>query len=245
VVSQNLISSDLGIIAKQGADNTYLFAITNILSTSPESAAKVTLYNYQQQELANGITNKDGIIKIDAKHRAAFAIATKGSNVSYIKLHDGMSLSLSKFDVSGNRLQRGLKGYIYAERGVWRPGDSLFLTFMLNDVANKLPKRHPVKLEITDPVGKLVYRKISIDNLNNFYDFTVPTSTDYKTGNYNAKVSVGGATFSKGLKIETVKPNRLKIKIDFENDILTNDKPLQGDLNVMWLHGTPAKNLKA
>jgi len=245
VVSQNLISSDLGIIAKQGADNTYLFAITNILSTSPESGAKVTLYNYQQQELANGITNKDGIIKIDAKHRAAFAIATKGSSVSYIKLHDGMSLSLSKFDVSGNRLQRGLKGYIYAERGVWRPGDSLFLTFMLNDVANKLPKRHPVKLEITDPVGKLVYRKISIDNLNNFYDFTVPTSTDYKTGNYNAKVSVGGATFSKGLKIETVKPNRLKIKIDFENDILTNDKPLQGDLNVTWLHGAPAKNLKA
>ncbi|WP_418636495.1 Ig-like domain-containing protein, partial [Winogradskyella sp.] len=84
VVSQNLISSNLGIIAKQGADNTYLFAITNILSTSPESGAKVTLYNYQQQELANGITNKDGIIKIDAKHRAAFAIATKGSSVSYI-----------------------------------------------------------------------------------------------------------------------------------------------------------------
>lgn len=245
VVSQNLISSNLGVIAKQGADNTYLFAVTNILNTSPETGTKITLYNYQQQELANGTTNKEGILKIDAKHKAAFAIAKKGSNVSYVKLHDGMSLSLSKFDVSGNRLQRGLKGYIYAERGVWRPGDSLFLTFILNDNANKLPKRHPVKLEITDPVGKLVYRKISIDNLNSFYDFTVPTSTDYKTGNYNAKVSVGGATFSKGLKIETVKPNRLKIKIDFEGEILTNNKPLQGDLNVAWLHGAPAKNLKA
>tara|TARA_R110002033_G_scaffold68300_3_gene119563 strand:+ start:3272 stop:8845 length:5574 start_codon:yes stop_codon:yes gene_type:complete len=245
VVSQNLISSDLGVIAKQGNDNNYLFAVTNILTTNPESGAKVTLYNYQQQALANGTTNQEGIIKIDAKNRAAFAIIAKGNNVSYVKLHDGMSLSLSKFDVSGNRLQRGLKGYIYGERGVWRPGDSLFLTFMLNDVANKLPKRHPVKLEITDPVGKLVYRKVSIDNLNNFYDFIVPTSTDYKTGDYNAKVSVGGATFSKGLKIETVKPNRLKIKIDFENEILTNNKPLQGDLNVTWLHGAPAKNLRA
>jgi uncharacterized protein YfaS (alpha-2-macroglobulin family) len=72
-------------------------------------------------------------------------VAQKGNNVSYVKLFDGNSLSLSKFDVSGNRLQRGLKGYIYGERGVWRPGDSLFLTFMLNDKANKLPKRHPVK----------------------------------------------------------------------------------------------------
>lgn len=245
VVSQNLISSDLGVIVKQGNDNNYLFAVTNILTTNPESGAKVTLYNYQQQALANGTTNQEGIIKVDAKNRAAFAIVSKENNVSYVKLHDGMSLSLSKFDVSGNRLQRGLKGYIYGERGVWRPGDSLFLTFMLNDVTNKLPKRHPVKLEITDPVGKLVYRKVSIDNLNNFYDFIVPTSPDYKTGNYNAKVSVGGATFSKSLKIETVKPNRLKIKIDFENEILTNNQPLQGDLNVTWLHGAPAKNLRA
>jgi uncharacterized protein YfaS (alpha-2-macroglobulin family) len=244
-VSQNLISSDLGVIAKQGNDNNYFFAVTNILTTDPEANAKVTLYNYQQQELANGNTNKDGIIEIDAKKRAAFAIVSKGKNVSYVKLFDGNSLSLSKFDVSGNRLQRGLKGYIYGERGVWRPGDSLFLTFMLNDKANKLPKRHPVKLEITDPVGKLVYRKVSIDNINNFYDFTVPTSPDYKTGNYNAKVSVGGASFSKGLKIETVKPNRLKIKIDFKDEVLTNNKPLQGDLKVTWLHGAPAKNLKA
>jgi len=244
-VSLNLIGSNLGVIAKQGNDNTYFFAVTNILSTDPVASAKVTLYNYQQQELANGNTNQDGIIEIDAKKRAAFAIVSKDKNVSYVKLFDGNSLSLSKFDVSGNRLQRGLKGYIYGERGVWRPGDSLFLTFVLNDKANKLPKRHPVKLEITDPVGKLVYRKVSIDNINNFYDFIVPTSSDYKTGNYNAKVSVGGASFSKGLKIETVKPNRLKIKIDFKDDVLTNNKPLQGDLNVAWLHGAPAKNLKA
>lgn len=244
-ISLNLIGSNLGAIAKQGNDFNYFFAVTNILSTDPETDANVTLYNYQQQEIAKGNTNNEGIVEIDAKKRAAFAIVSKGKSVSYVKLHDGNSLSLSKFDVSGNRLQRGLKGYIYGERGVWRPGDSLFLTFVLNDKANKLPKRHPVKLEITDPVGKLVYRKVSIDNINNFYDFTVPTSTDYKTGNHNAKVSVGGANFTKSLKIETVKPNRLKIKIDFEDEVLTNNKPLQGDLNVAWLHGAPAKNLKA
>lgn len=244
-VSQNLISSNLGVIAKQGSSNSYLFAVTNILSTEPESGTKVSLYNFQQQKIAEGITNREGIIKIETQNRAAFAIASKEKNVSYVKLLDGNSLSLSKFDVSGNRLERGLKGYIYGERGVWRPGDSLFLTFVLNDKANKLPKRHPVKLEITDPVGKLVYRKVSIDNINNFYDFKVPTSSDYKTGNYNAKISVGGANFSKTLKIETVKPNRLKIKIDFKDDVLSNNKALQGDLNVTWLHGAPAKHLKA
>ena len=244
VIAQNLIASNLGVVAKKGTNNTYFFAVTDILSTAPEAGVNITLYNYQQQELLKGITNIDGIAEVTTNKRAAFAIVAKGQNTSYVKLLDGNSLSLSKFDVSGKKLQRGLKGYIYGERGVWRPGDSLFLTFVLNDNANKLPKRHPVKLEITDPVGKLVYRRISVDNVNHFYDFTVPTSSDYKTGNYYAKVSVGGATFTKNLKIETVKPNRLKIKIDFEDEILTNNQALKANLNVAWLHGAPAKNIK-
>lgn len=245
IVSQNLLASNLGVIAKQGANNSYYFAVTNILNTNPEAGAKVAIYNFQQQELASRTTDEQGLTLIDSDKNAAFAIVSKGKNTTYVKLHDGNSLSLSKFDVSGHRLQRGLKGYIYGERGVWRPGDTLHLTFMLNDNANPLPKRHPVKLEITDPNGKLVHKNVTSDHLNNFYKFTVPTSSEGKTGNYNAKVSVGGATFYKGLKIETVKPNRLKIKVDFENEILSNNAPLKGDLDVKWLHGAPGKNLKA
>lgn len=245
MVSQNLLASNLGVIAKQGANNSYYFAVTNILNTNPEANATVSLYNFQQQELASRPTDEQGLTLIDSDKRAAFAIISKGKSKTYIKLHDANSLSLSKFDVSGNRLQRGLKGYLYGERGVWRPGDTLHLTFVLNDNANKLSKGHPVKLEITDPNGKLVYKNVTSDDLNNFFKFTVPTSQEDKTGNYNAKVSVGGATFYKGLKIETVKPNRLKIKVDFENDILTSNNPLKGTLDVKWLHGAPGKNLKA
>ncbi|MEP3837532.1 MAG: MG2 domain-containing protein [Algibacter sp.] len=245
IVSQNLLASNLGVIAKQGANNSYYFAVSNILNTNPEAGAKVAIYNFQQQELASRNTDEQGLTLIDSDKNAAFAIVSKGKNRTYVKLHDGNSLSLSKFDVSGNRLQRGLKGYIYGERGVWRPGDTLHLTFMLNDRANPLPKNHPVKLEITDPNGKLVHKNVTTNSIDNFYKFTVTTSTEDKTGNYNAKVSVGGATFYKTLKIETVKPNRLKIKVDFENEILSNKAPLKGNLDVKWLHGAPGKNLKA
>ena len=244
IVTQNLLASNLGVIAKQGTNNSYYFAVTNILTTSPEANATVKLYNFQQQEIASAVTDTDGLTLIDLNKNAAFAIISKGKNTTYIKLGDGNSLSLSKFDISGNKLERGLKGYIYGERGVWRPGDTLHLTFMLNDFANPLPKGHPVRMEITDPNGKLIYKNVTSDNLNNFYKFTVPTAVEDKTGNYSAKVSLGGASFYKDLKIETVKPNRLKIKVDFENDILTSKEPLKGTLDVKWLHGTPGKNLK-
>lgn len=244
VLSQNLIASNLGVIAKQGTNKSYFFAVTNILNTEPEANATVALYNFQQQQMETATTDKDGLAIIDAEKHASFAIISKGKNISYVRLYDGNALSLSKFDVSGSRLQRGLKGYIYGERGVWRPGDTLHLAFMLNDNANKLPKEHPVKLEVTDPNGKLVYKNVTTSHLNNFYKFTVPTAAEDKTGNYNAKVSVGGATFHKGLKIETVKPNRLKIKIDFDDKVLSATKPLTGDLDVKWLHGAPGKNLR-
>jgi alpha-2-macroglobulin len=245
IVSQNLLASNLGVIAKEGANNAYYFAVTNILNTNPEAGASIKLYNFQQKEIASLTTDVEGLAMADLNKTAAFAIVSKEKNKTYIKLADGNSLSLSKFDVSGNKLQRGLKGYIYGERGVWRPGDTLHLTFILNDFSNPLPKGHPVKLGITDPNGKLIYSHVTSKNLNNFYKFTVPTSTEDKTGDYNAKISVGGATFYKGLKIETVKPNRLKIKVDFENDIITCTEPLNGTLDVKWLHGAPAKNLKA
>src|SRR5690606_15661563 len=148
----------------------------NILDTRPETGATIRLFNYQQQEIAKVTTDNDGLAKLNNDKLAAFAIVSKGNNTSYIKLDDGNSLSLSKFDVSGNSLQRGLKGYIYGECGVWRPGDSLFLTFMLNDNDNKLPKGHPVKMEISDPNGKLIYKNITSENTDNFYKFVVPTN---------------------------------------------------------------------
>lgn len=245
IVSSNLMASNLGVIVKRGTNNSFHFAVTNILNTNPEASSKVTLYNFQQQQLASKMTDAEGFSIIDSDTNAYFALVEKGNNTTYVKLSEGNSLSLSKFDVSGKTLQRGLKGFIYGERGVWRPGDSLHLMFMLNDNSNPLPQGHPVKMEVTDANGKLAYRSVTQNGLNNMYRFSVPTSPEDKTGNWNAKVSVGGATFYRSLKVETVKPNRLKIKIDFEDEVLSSTKSLQSKLSVNWLHGAPAKNVKA
>ncbi len=245
IVSANILASNVGVIAKKGENKSYHFAVTDILTTNPISSATVRLFNYQQQEIGSVKTDGQGFAIYDADKNAYFAIVSSGNDKTYIKLNDGYALSLSKFDVSGKRLQKGLKGYIYGERGVWRPGDTLHLTFVLNDNANPLPKNHPVRLEVTDPHGKLSYKKINANGNKGFYKFTVPTSETAATGNWSAKVSVGGAVFYQGLKIETIKPNRLKIKIDFKDKILTSEKPIDAALNVKWLHGAVAKNLKA
>ncbi|RPD96493.1 hypothetical protein EGM88_08990 [Aureibaculum marinum] len=245
IATTNIMATNIGVIAKKSEDKTYHFAVTDILTTNAISGATIKLYNFQQQEIGSVNTDSQGFAIYKSAKNAHFAVVSYSGQKSYLKLNDGYSLSLSKFDVSGMKLQKGLKGYIYGERGVWRPGDSIHLTFVLNDKVNPLPKNHPVKLEVTDPHGKLTHKFINTNGKNGFYKFTVVTDETSATGNWNAKVSVGGAHFYKTLKIETVKPNRLKIAIDFKDEILTSDKPIDGKLSVKWLHGADAKYLKA
>ncbi|QMU63045.1 MAG: hypothetical protein GKR88_01340 [Flavobacteriaceae bacterium] len=244
-ISQNLIASNLGVIVKRGHTNNYFFAVADILTAQPVSGAKISLYNYQQQKFHQLTTNEGGIARYDSDKEAYFAVVTKSGNTTYIKLNDGNSLSLSKFDVSGAKTQKGMKGYIYAERGVWRPGDSIHLNFVLDDSNNKLPKEHPVKIEVINPNGKLVYKKVITKHVNRFYAFPFATSVESITGMYRAKVSVGGAQFTKNLHVEAVKPNRLKIHLDFDKEIFSHDKPINGNLQLNWLHGAPAGNIRA
>jgi uncharacterized protein YfaS (alpha-2-macroglobulin family) len=242
-IGTNILASDLGVIAKRGENKSYLFVVNNIITTEPVSNARVDLYSFQQQKLATGATSSEGIASFQLDKFAYFAIVTLGTQSTYVKLDDGNSLSVSNFDVAGETLQKGLKGFIYGERGVWRPGDNLYLSFILNDAANKLPKAHPIKFRLTDPNGKVTYQTVQKSNDLNHYAFTVPTDQEAPTGNWEAMVSVGGAKYYKSIKIETIKPNRLKIKNTFRRAILSSSYPNTSNLEVTWLHGAIAKNL--
>lgn len=243
ILNANILGSDLGMTVKQGKNDSYRFIVTNINTARPEASAKVTLYNYQQQPIATVNTDTDGFAIYDGNKDAYFAVAQKNKSYAYVKLGDGNALTLSNFNVSGQELQEGLKGFLYTERGVHRPGDSIHLTFALDDTTNPLPANHPVVLEVFDARGKLTNREVATKSKNGFLYFPIKTEGEAETGNWRAEVKVGGATFTKSLKVETIKPNRLKIDLDFEDDILNTTEAIRGTVNAKWLHGAPARNL--
>lgn len=241
-----VLASNIGMTAKQGKDKTLFVALTDILTTKPISGATVDVYNLQMQRIGSGKTDGDGFVNISYKGGAPYVIvATNGNEKGYLKVAPNLSLSLSNFDVSGKEIQKGLKGYIYGERGVWRPGDSIYVTFILEDKNKTLPKNHPVSLELFTPRGQLYKNYTCTEGVEGFYPFRMATLEDDITGDWRAKVSVGGATFFKTLKIETVKPNRLKIRFDAGDVVDASARTISGSLTSQWLHGAAASNLKA
>ena len=172
-------------------------------------------------------------------------VAESDKQKAYVRVVDGEEQSVSRFDVGGKDIQKGLKGFIYGERGVWRPGDTLHISFILEDREKRIPDKHPVALEIYNPRGQFYTKMISTQGMNGFYTFDVPTQATDPTGLWNAYIKVGGTTFHKGLRIETIKPNRLKINLALPKVLQATDKNFYAPLTSTWLTGATASKLKA
>lgn len=245
-IKRNMLASDLGLLTKRGGDGKTNVIVNDLKTTLPLSGVVVELYDFQQQLIGTASTGADGQAVIPTSQTPFALIARSGDQRGYLKLTDGESLSLSNFNVGGERVDKGLKGFLYGERGVWRPGDSLYLTFMLEDKLKVLPAAHPVVFELQNPQGQVTERLVRSASENGFYGFITSTASDAPTGNWLARVKVGGAEFTQFIKIETIKPNRLKVNLDFGVDkIKAGKNNISGNLQVNWLHGAPAKNLRA
>ncbi len=244
--SRDMLASNIGLIAKRGNDNSVTAIATDILTTEPMQGVEVKLLDYQQQVIQTGTTDNEGFARIEAPRKPFMLIASKNDERGYLKLDDGSTLPLSRFDVGGDVVQKGIKGFIYGERGVWRPGDSVYVSFIMEDQSANLPAGHPVTFELYNPKGQLAKRMVESKHTNGFYTFKTKTETTAPTGNWLAKVSVGGAVFQKTLKIETVMPNRLRITLDFGNrKVLNKDSNTPVALSAKWLFGADVQNLNA
>jgi uncharacterized protein YfaS (alpha-2-macroglobulin family) len=244
-VIRNILASNLGLIGKKGSDGSLVFAVSSLLTTDPITDATIEVYDYQKQIIGTAKTNTDGLASLKVKGVPFLMIAKKDNQRGYLKVAEGNSLSLSMFDVSGDKVQKGIKGFLYGDRGVWRPGDSLYLTFILEDKDKHLPVGHPLVFELLNPMGQITKRLIKTAAENNFYNFSTVTDANSPTGNWTAKVKVGGAEFVQRVKIETVMPNRLKLNLDFGVEKLSKTAGTKAaTLTARWLHGAVAKNLK-
>lgn len=243
---RNILASNIGLTAKRGSDNSLFVAVTNILSTDPMEGVDVQALDYQMQVIGTSKSDGSGFASFTLKQKPYLLIAKKDKERGYLKINDGSSLPLSRFDVSGEEIKNGIKGFIFGERGVWRPGDSLFLSCLVEDKSASLPDDFPVDFSLVTPQGQLYRHAVQSSASDGFYSFKTATDVNAPTGNWTARVKVGGAVFEKKVKIETVMPNRLKVQLDFGADpLLGVNGNNNGELRSAWLFGSPAKNLKA
>jgi len=242
----NFIVSNIGLLAKQDAADKLHIISTDLKTAKPLVGVQLEISNYQGRVIAKGQSDSQGFATLALPSTPFLLKATKGSDINYLKLNAKTALSVSQFNTGGTKISNGIKGMVYAERGVWRPGDDIYLTFILEDKEHKIPDSHPVTMKLFDPRGRIVATKTSSDAVGGFYTFQFKTDEKAETGKWLAKAFLGGSSFSKSLLIETIRPNRLKVELDFGTDVLHGYRSLPpGTLSSQWLHGATAEHLKA
>ena len=158
--SKLVLQSDIGIICKSSGEEEYVVYTTDLLSARPKGGCKVRAYDKQNQTLAEASTDSEGRAVLKCREEPSIVAAEADGQLAFVKVERGAALSLSNFDVGGTTNPKGTKGFLFGERGVWRPGDDIFLTFIVTS-DNPLPENHPASVEFFNPNGQLVQTLVS------------------------------------------------------------------------------------
>jgi uncharacterized protein YfaS (alpha-2-macroglobulin family) len=243
--NRNLLASNVGLLAKRDQRGKLLVAVSNLRTGAALAGAKLSVRNFQNQEVGVGSSDSTGLATINPTGKPFLLVAEANGQRGYLKLASGVALPVSHFDVGGEVVNRGLKGHIYGDRDIWRPGDTLHLIFVLQDKERTLPANHPATLELYDPRGRLAQSLANTTPVGGFYRFDLRTAEDAPSGEWTAKLQIGDTLFSRKLRIETVMPNRLKIELDLGPQGLAAGRTVAGKVAAQWLSGGSAAGLRS
>ncbi len=252
---RNVLVSDVGLMAKRDVDGAWHVSASDMRSARPLAGATAAFYSFAKKELGRSVVAANGIavFKPAQGTEPYFVVVSPPAGTTpdksamarekgYLKL--SQELAVSHFDIGGEASENGLKGFIYGERGVWRPGDDIHLVFVLYDRLQTLPANHPISFEFENPLGQVVRSATYTNPVNGFYYIKTTTEASSPTGTWTARVRVGGKTMTKSVKVETVMPNRLKMTLDYgKKPWISADTDSMG-ITAQWLHGAPAPGLK-
>ena len=195
------MASNIGLLAKSDQKGRLFVAASNIATSEPMFGVRVSVLNFQKQEIGSGATDGGGFAEIALSGVPLYLEARKGEDAGYLKLNSGSAIPVTHFDVGGEEVREGIKGVIYGERDVWRPGDELHLVFVLEDKSGAIPEDHPVTLRLRNPKGQLIATLANNRPIGGFYRFSMKTDENAITGSWTAEAQIGNRVFSKPLKI--------------------------------------------
>ncbi|MDQ3191888.1 MAG: hypothetical protein M3Q58_09865 [Bacteroidota bacterium] len=73
-VSRNILASDLGLIAKRGADGNMLFFVTDLKTTKSVANTTLEIYDFQKQLITTVKTNSEGTVELQLKKSLIFLL---------------------------------------------------------------------------------------------------------------------------------------------------------------------------
>jgi uncharacterized protein YfaS (alpha-2-macroglobulin family) len=253
LATQWFIVSDLGISAFSGNDGIHVF-VNSLASTDAVAKAEVRLVARNNEILATRKTDDSGHVLFEAGLArgegglSPAMLTVSGEKTDYAFL----SLKSSAFDLSdrgdkGRQAPVGADAFVYAERGVYRSSETVYLTALLRDGQGNAVTAGPLTLVIERPDGVEFRRAVLADQGAGGRSLAVPLNSAVPTGTWRVRAftdpkgsSVGETTFM----VEDYVPDRIEFDLTSKDKLIKAEAAVELKVDGRFLYGAPASGLQ-
>ncbi len=251
VKDTRLISiSDIGLITKMSSNS--LFVFTNAIhSTSAMGEVEISLISTNNQLISTKKTDKDGVVIFDnlkeilGNYKVGMVTAKTADDFNFMVL-DGSEVETSRFEIEGKHQNTtGFDAFIYGDRNIYRPGETMNFVSVLRDENWKSQKDTPLKARLLMPNGKEYFTGQKNTNEQGAVEFNIPTQKSSVTGLYTFEILNGNDVLlqSKSVNLEEFMPDRIKVDVKLDREFFNNTEAINVQTQVNHMFGPPAAGL--
>lgn len=268
--SRLIVVTDLGIIAKRSLDGSNDLFIQSIQSGEAVEGAKVSVVGKNGVAIMEGLTDETGHIAFDNfdnfknEKAAALYVVEKDGDLSFLPIagytYYERRLDFSRFDTGGVENARDpgtLTGYLFSDRGIYRPGDKANLGVIVRAADWGISVNGiPLEIEVYDPRDELFERALLNIDENGFAEFSFTTTEESPTGSWPIYLYIAGSETAEGIvdrifigstvvNIKEFEADRMKVEVKLTPETKQGwVKPhdLRALVQVDNLFGTPAQD---
>ena len=242
--------SDIGLFTVK-TDAGLLVSAHALGSGKPMAGVDLHLVARSNEVLGTYKTDADGRVTVPGgllkgehgdQPRLLSATSDRG-DFTWMQL-DTPAMDLSDLDVKGRTPPSARDAFLWTDRGIYRPGETIHLGTLLRDDAGKRLPDLPVTLHLVRPDGVEV-EKIAADVSHaggGTIDIQVPDNA--YTGNWTIWASAGGSEHigSIDVSVEDFVPPRLEAKIEMPGTAEAG-APFVPVVSANYFYGSPGTNL--
>lgn len=253
LATQWFIVSDTGLSAFSGNDGIHVF-VNSLASTAAVARAEVRLVARNNEILATRKTDDAGHVLFEAGlargegglSPALLTVMSDKADYAFLSLKTN-AFDLTDRGVSGRAVPPGADAFVYAERGVYRSSETVYLTALLRDGQGNAVAGGPLTLVIERPDGVEFRRAQLPDQGAGGRSMAVALNSAVPTGTWRVRAftdpkgsSVGETTFM----VEDYIPERIEFDISSKEKVIKADAPVELKVAGKFLYGAPASGLQ-
>lgn len=253
--------TDLGLFAKSSWDNTVVW-VTRISTGKPVARAKVTIRDHFNRLVWTGETNSNGLAfapgagkLFPPKNREEYhgtemyVIAEKSGDRAFLGTDWTDGIETWNYNIPTDYNEGGKKtaGIVFAERGVYRPGETVHIKGIIRSDNFGILKTQPgkkIKLSVKDREYKEIFKKTIA--LNKFGSFSqkvkIPLSA--RLGYYSVYAQQEGTTntIDGTFRVEEFRANEFEVKVKSNKDSYVFGETLKVTTTGKYMFGGAMKD---